>query len=299
MINSNVNQKIGMAEAINFLGTGLKLALSKECRLFVVIPILINIVVLSLGGYLTVHWLLGMIDSYIVNTLPSWLSGIVVTTVGIILSLLVGFVACFFFSTIATIIASPFYGLLAEKAEFVIRGGVSVSNDDGLMDIVKDIPRILGRELRKLCFYLPRVLLCFIISLIPFVNIISPLCWFLLAAWMMSIQYVDYAYDNHKISFQQMRKELAEHRLGSFSFGAVISILMTLPLLNLILPPAAVCAGTKFFVESQRRSGVADPWSSSGQNNFGNSPFNQQNPYQPNQYQSGAVASRNNQPPRA
>lgn len=306
MVNT-VNQKIGVTEAIDFLATGLKLALSKECRLFVIIPILINIVVLCLGGYLTVHWLLGMIDSLITDNVPAWLGSILVSIIGILLTVVVGFVACFFFSTIATIIASPFYGLLAEKAEFVLRGGVSFASDDSLMAVVKDIPRILGRELRKLGYYLPRLILCCIISLIPVLNIISPICWFLLAAWMMSIQYTDYAYDNHKISFQQMRQDLANHRWGAFSLGAVISLLMTLPLLNLILPPAAVCAGTKFFVEAQNRAGMGNAWASAGagfgqggfnQSSFGQNSFGNQGGQSLQQPTAGNIQNQNNMPPR-
>lgn len=282
MISRNLYPRIGLVEAINFLGDGLKLALSKECRLFVIIPIMINIVVLMVGGYFTVHWLLSLIDSYIVETLPSWLSGFVIGFLGFVISLCVGFIACFFFSTIATLIASPFYGLLAEKAESLIRGEISPQNDS-LMGVVKDIPRILGRELRKWMFYLPRLIGCCIISIIPGLNIISPICWFLLAAWMMSIQYVDYAYDNHKISFQNMRQDLAFHRYGSFGFGGVISMLMTIPLFNLILPPAAVCAGTKFFVVAQSKKldpmGNNPMWGNSGSpmgnNPMGGNPINQ------------------------
>lgn len=253
MLNNTTNQDIGITDAFSYLGDGLKLALSKECRLFVIIPIFINIAVLSLGGYLMVHWILGMLNGYVAGMLPDWLSGAIMWVLGFILTIVAGFIFCFLFSTIATLIASPFYGLLAEKAEKVIRGVDEVTADEGLAGIVKDIPRILKRELRKWMFYLPRLLLCVIISLIPVVNIISPICWFLLAAWMMSVQYMDYAYDNHKISFDQMRKELWYHRLGSFTIGTSVSLIMTIPIINLIVPPAAVCAGTKFFVESQKR----------------------------------------------
>lgn len=252
MLKKHENQDIGMMDAFSYLGVGFQMALSKECRIFVLIPILINIVILSLGGYLTVNWLLGWVDSYI-SGLPEWLSGILSWILGFLLSVVVGYILCFFFSTIATLIASPFYGLLAERAEKVIRG-TSVGEDDAsFSDIIKDIPRILNRELRKWMFYLPRLLLCCVISIIPVINIVSPICWFLLAAWMMSIQYMDYAYDNHKISFEQMRKDLWCNRMGAFTLGASVSIMMLVPILNLLVPPAAVCAGTKFYVESQKR----------------------------------------------
>ena len=50
-----------------------------------------------------------------------------------------------------------------------------------------------------------------------------------------------------------MKKDLKQQRLASFAMGAVISLAMTVPILNLVIPPAAVCAGTKYFVEIQKR----------------------------------------------
>lgn len=252
MIKDSVNQTISPFSVFGYLGSGLNLALSKECRLFVIIPIVINFVVLILGGYLMFQTIYGMLQNYL-DMLPQWLSFLSYVIYFLLLAS-VGFVFCYIFSTIATIIASPFYGLLAEKAEGLIRGNsVALDNGDSLADIVKDVPRIIKRELQKMGFYLPRVLVCLIISFIPVVNIVAPICWFLLAAWMMSVQYVDYAYDNHKISFAQMRHDLSQQRLATFSMGAIISLAMTIPLLNLLIPPAAVCAGTKYYVEMEKR----------------------------------------------
>ena len=90
-------------------------------------------------------------------------------------------------------------------------------------------------------------------AVVPVVNVVAPICWFLLAAWMMSVQYCDYPYDNHKIPFADMRHDLSMNRLCTFAFGAVIALAMTVPVLNLLIPPAAVCAGTKYYVELRKR----------------------------------------------
>lgn len=250
MIKDSTNQEINALQSLSYLVDGLRLAISPHCRLFVIIPIIINSIVLLLGGYFVFQAIYGMLQSYL-DMIPEWLS-FLSYIVWFLLMASVGFAFCYIFSTIATIIASPFYGLLAEKAEQVIRGVESVTPDEGMSAIIKDVPRILKRELQKMGFYLPRLLVCLIITVIPGVNLIAPICWFLLAAWMMSIQYVDYAYDNHKISFAQMRHDLAQQRLATFSMGAIISLAMTIPFLNLLIPPAAVCAGTKYYVEIQK-----------------------------------------------
>lgn len=252
MIKDSSNQEINAFQSLGFIFSGLKVALSPECRMFVIIPIIINIIVLAAGGYLVFNFIQNLLAEYL-QVLPEWLS-FLSYIIWFLLFCTVGFVFCYIFSTVATIIASPFYGVLAEKAEGVIRGTpFNSGSDDGLVDIIKDIPRILRRELQKMGFYLPRVVVCIIISLIPVVNIVAPICWFLLAAWMMTLQYCDYAYDNHKIPFAHMRNDLGLHRLATFSMGAVIAVLMTVPVLNLLIPPAAVCAGTRYYVEMQKR----------------------------------------------
>ena len=252
MIQDSSMRTIGVSDMVGYLFSGLSLALSKELRLFVIIPILINIVVLCLGGWLVVHFISAWLNEYLL-LLPEWLS-FLHWIVAIVLHLTVGFVFIYFFSTIATIIASPFYGLLAERTENLLRGA-SLPAEEGnfLVNVIKDIPRIIKRELQKQCFYIPRLIVCLLIAIIPVVNVVFPFLWFLLSAWMLTIQYVDYAYDNHKISFANMRHDLALYRLPSFGMGAVIYLLMLVPILNLIIPPAAVCAGTKYYVEMDKR----------------------------------------------
>lgn len=244
------NSNITIFDMVSYLKDGLQLALSKECRLFVIIPIVINFVVLMTGGSLLFHFITNTVNEYIAG-LPSWLS-FLSYLVWIVTVATLGFIFTYIFSTIATIIASPFYGMLAERAETVIRGEYA-GNDDGIKEIIKDIPRIFKRELQKLWYYLPRLLVCIIIMFIPVLNVISPLCWFLLASWMMCIQYVDYAYDNHKVPFAKMRYDLSQQRFATFGMGAAVSIAMSIPVLNLLVPPAAVCAGTKYYVEITKR----------------------------------------------
>lgn len=248
------HSEIGIGSIFSYMQEGLKLALSPECRMFVIIPILINIIVLSAGGYFLFNVIYSFLETY-VQGLPEFLSALTYV-IQFLLFMSIGFVFVYFFSMVAIIIASPFYGLLAEKAETIIRGQKAIEGDEGIGAVIKDIPRIFKRELQKQCFYLPRLIVCVIISLIPVVNLIAPFAWFLLAAWMMSIQYVDYSYDNHKIAFGQMRKELANQRLATFFFGGLVSLTMSVPVLNLLIPPAAVCGGAKYYVEMQKRFSI-------------------------------------------
>ncbi len=249
MQNSEINQhnllgKISLFEILSFFKEGLQLALSKDCRLFVIIPICINFIVLLTGAYFAHQAIASFLDTYIAK-LPDFLS-FLSTILSIIIWISLGFVFCFVFSTVATIIASPFYGLLAEKVELKIYG--TKGNDDGIIDILKDIPRILKRELQKQIFFIPRALLCLIIFFIPIINVIFPVLWALLSFYMATIQYSDYAFDNHKVKFSLMKQALGTSKLTTFAFGGIIAIALTIPILNLLIPPCAVCAGTQYYV---------------------------------------------------
>ena len=226
----------------------MRILVAREYRFFLVVPLLINLVVMGVGGYLAFVGLHSFLESYL-NLLPEFLSFLSYVVYFLLIASL-GFAFCYFFSTVATIIASPFYGILSEKVELNLAH--TRGNDDGVMDIVKDVPRILARELRKQAFFLPRALLCLIITIIPGLNVISPILWFLLTAWMACLQYCDYAYDNHKTAFALMRKDLRDNRLSTFIFGMIVSIGISIPIINLILPPAAVCAGTKYYLQIQK-----------------------------------------------
>lgn len=202
-----------------------------------------NIVILS--GFI---WLmLGLIDGWVdtlIATLPEWLSFMGWLLWPLILIAILGFVL-YGFNAITALIAAPFNGLLAEKVELRLRNGQVSFPDESIGEMVK---RSLQRELQKQWFFLKRVLLLLVISFIPVVNLISPLLWFLFSVWMLSIQYMDYPMDNHKIDFHAMQRRLKQNWWHTVSFGLTSYLLMFVPFINLIFMPAAVSGATWLWV---------------------------------------------------
>src|SRR5690606_31007012 len=95
--------------------------------------------------------------------------------------------------------------------------------DHGVAGMLKDIPRTLGRELRKLAYYLPRLL---VFGLLFFMlPVVGQFLWLAFSGWMMAIQYLDYPFDNNRVSFTQMREGLTDKRGTTWSFGLVVAIL--------------------------------------------------------------------------
>ena len=126
-----------------------------------------------------------------------------------VFSLLSAVILIYAFSIGVNILAAPFNGLLAEKVEAKLTGE-TVAGGLSFREVSLLISQSIVRELQKIGYFLPRFLLLFIISFIPIVNIISPILWLFFGAWVLAIQYLDYAFDNNRISFAQLRLELRQ-----------------------------------------------------------------------------------------
>ncbi|ELE5891130.1 sulfate transporter CysZ [Vibrio fluvialis] len=228
---------------------GFDIAVSPGIRRFVLMPLLTNI--LLVGGAL--YYLFSHLDSWIndwMGQIPDWLSWLsYILWPLLVITILATF--SYFFSTLANFIAAPFNGLLAEKVEQKLTG--KKVNDDGVLAVVKDVPRIMAREWRKLVYVLPKAIGLFILLLIPALGqTLGPILWFIFTAWMLAIQYCDYPFDNHKVTFNDMRNSLKQKQGKAYTFGMLVSVLTTIPVVNLLVMPVAVCGATAMWVNEFR-----------------------------------------------
>lgn len=228
---------------------GFDIAVSPGIRRFVLMPLLTNI--LLVGGAL--YYLFSHLDSWIndwMGQIPDWLSWLsYILWPLLVITILATF--SYFFSTLANFIAAPFNGLLAEKVEEKLTG--KKVNDDGVLTVVRDVPRIMAREWRKLVYVLPKAIGLFILLLIPALGqTLGPILWFIFTAWMLAIQYCDYPFDNHKVTFNDMRNSLKQKQGKAYTFGMLVSVLTTIPVVNLFVMPVAVCGATAMWVNEFR-----------------------------------------------
>ena len=221
---------------------GLALIRQPGLRRYVIIPLLINIVLLSgtiaFGVVKFEAW-----TSAFTSHLPAWLS-VLSWIVAVLAAVLVILILLYVFAIVANIIAAPFNALLSEKVEEKLTGRAPVS--EARLHVV--MVRSIKRELARLAWYLPRVAGLLMVTVIPGVNVLAPLLWVLFGAWMMAVEYSDYAADNNDVSFSELRARLRGSRMQSLAFGLMIYVLLAIPFLNLVLIPAAVAGGTAFWV---------------------------------------------------
>jgi CysZ protein len=232
----------------HYLRHGLKLVLSPGLRLFVLLPLSINLA-LFLGLIYFAGHEFSLWVSQLMPNLPEWLSFLnyILWPLFVVLVLLMVF---FTFTMVANIIAAPFNGFLSEKVEVVLRG-----TDDfppfRWAELVAIMPRTFSREMRKLAYYLPRAAGLLVLSFIPGVNIIAAPLWLVFGVWMMAIQYIDYPADNHKMTWQDMLTWLRRKRWSSLSFGGSVYLVLLIPLVNVLMMPAAVAGATLFWVRER------------------------------------------------
>ncbi|KAF1052707.1 MAG: Sulfate transporter CysZ [Stenotrophomonas maltophilia] len=238
-----------------YLGEGLKLMMRPGLRLFVLLPLCVNI--LLFAGLIGVavqqfsHWV-----DWLMPAKGGWLDFLryILWPLFVLLVLLILF---FTFTLVANLIASPFNGLLAEKVEVIVRG-----TDDfpafSWNELIAMIPRTVGRELRKLRYFLPRAIGLFILSLIPGVNLVATPLWLIFGVWMMAVQYIDYPADNHKLGWNEMLAWLRSKRWACMGFGGVTYLALLIPIVNLVAMPAAVAGAVLFWVREDGEKALAD-----------------------------------------
>ena len=211
-------------------------------RLYVLLPLLINVLIFSslmnFGANTLSHWL-----ENILHTVPSWLNWLAWLIWALFwLSNLLAMAYTFVF--VSNLIAAPFNALLAERIQQQLGQTVPITRWRDLPTIAI---RALKRQLHIVLYALPRLFGCLILFIIPVLQLIAPLVWFLWSAWAVTLQYTDYAADNNQQSFKTLRKKLGARRFSSTFFGGTILMLTAVPILNIFMMPLAVSAATCFW----------------------------------------------------
>jgi CysZ protein len=87
------------------------------------------------------------------------------------------------------------------------------------------------------------------LSIIPGINVIAPFLWALFGAWGMALEYLAYPMENQGVLFSEQKELVKSVRLGALSFGGLAVLGLTIPVLNIIVGPAAVIGATLYFNE--------------------------------------------------
>ena len=217
-------------------------------RRYVLFPLLINIILFSLGLWFAINQF-DIFIAWALADLPSWLSWLewimwplfAVTFYGLVF---------FCFSIFSNILAAPFNGPLASAVE---RQLCDVQNDNKNKPLLQEVKNSIANELIKLKHSLYLMMPLIFLSLISFAfPLISPLVailWMLYTIWVLTLEYADFPMDNNNIPFRNSREKLASKRFLSLGFGSMVLLATLTPLLNFLVMPIAVAGATKMYVK--------------------------------------------------
>lgn len=236
------------------LGAGFSIIRRRGIRPFVIIPILINITVFAglawflseqFSGFLnSISWLNPDPDSWYYSLVDGML---------VVLKVIFGFalliIFAYTFTLVANLIASPFNSLLAERIEADLKGTLDTRQHSSTMHVLKSIPHILRSETSKILYLLLWLIPVLVLYLIPGINIIAPVVSFIFGAWMFTLEYIDYPMGNHGYYFSGIRRTARKRRQLSLGFGSAVTLLTSIPVINLVAMPVAVAGATKMWVD--------------------------------------------------
>ena len=223
--------------AASYLFKGIALLGSAPLRHFILIPILINIILYSAALTLGYYYIDSLINAFI----PSWLNWLhwLLWPLFFVSFLIVGF---FSFTALANLVSAPFYGKLAAKT-------LTLINSEAIDVSEQPISKVMLAESKRLIYILRLAIPLLVLSFIPGINLIAPLLWALFSAWSMSLEYMAYPLENAGILFIEQKQLIKSIRWGALSFGGIAVLGLSIPIINIIIAPAAVIAATIYVDE--------------------------------------------------
>jgi len=227
---------------------GLRLMTRPGVRRYVLVPLAINALLFATAIVLAGGWIGALLESW----LPPWLALLewLLWPLFILLALLVVF---FSFTFVANLIGAPFNGPLAAAVETAL-GEAPGETSPGWAQLCAEGAGAVLSELRKIAYLAVRAIPLVVLSLIPGLQPLAALAWFAFGAWALSIEYADYPLGNHGLGFAEQRALLAAHRPVALGFGAAVTALTLIPVLNFVAMPAAVAGATSLWVGTLREA---------------------------------------------
>ncbi len=217
---------------------GARLAWAPSLRGFVWWPMAVSLVLVAalLGfGFTLVRDAIAAV----VDFLPDWLDWLAKVLAPLLYAVGV-LVAGWLFGFVAVLVASPFLGVLSARAERLAFGDGPAEVEGGVWHTVVTA---FAREGRKLAYHLPRLVVVLVVSFVPLLNAAAPVLWFAFGAWMLAVQFVDYAAENRGLAFAATLALLRANRAAALGFGALATLLLAVPFGALFVIPAAVSGG--------------------------------------------------------
>jgi len=214
-------------------------------RLYALLPLLINLILFVLAivyGASQFNALLTRLTEQ-----WEWIEWLRWLLWPLFLLLMLGFVF-FCFSILANILAAPLNGYLSSAVERTL-GSVSLHNQISTRSFPQQFEAEIRSELVKMRFFFVRGLPLLLLFVVPIVQLLAPIVWFIYAAWMIALEYLEIPLGNRGLLFPQVLGIASQNRRLVLGFGTGVLLMTMMPGINLMIMPVAVSGATKLALE--------------------------------------------------
>ena len=245
---------VGAVDGALYPLRGLCLLTEPRIRKFVFVPLAVNTALFAVGLIYFGNLIDTLFDGWLPDTWQwvRWLIWPVFAALGLAV-VLVSFVL------VANLLAAPFNGLLASAVGTHL-GAASGSDEQG--NLAKRLLTDIGMETRKFGFFAVLALPLALLFLIPGLQLIAGVCWFVFGCWVLAHEYTDYPLAIRGITFAAQRTLLSSRQSLVFGFGLGVMVLTLCPLINFLAMPAAVAGATilchEHFPEGSNEPGLQE-----------------------------------------
>jgi len=213
-----------------------------------IVPMVINLIIYGTIFYFTFQWITGKANDSIDISNTNFLIEIIKTFLKVFTFLLVILVCYFLFIIFGGIVAAPFNERISRLVEIKFFHH-RTSNE---LPFLKDAVISIKEELKKVLFYLSVLIPLFFINFIPMIgSTISIVVGTPFSFFYNALDYLDYPMTRSMRTFRQKLQVVDSQRSLSLGFGCMAFLLTVIPVVNVLMNPLLVAAGTSLYHEKK------------------------------------------------
>lgn len=163
-----------------------------------------------------------------------------------ILTVMLFFMVNFTFVLAVTLIASPFNDVLSARIEKNMKGEANLELGKTFQRLIFRLFYTLLNEVKKVGLIVFLSLLAFSFGYIP---LLTPVSVFI-AVVLLAVEFIDYSWSRHDLSFKECLRDLRKNLAGYSFGGAFFFIIVSVPLVNLVVPPLATSYFTTLWMKN-------------------------------------------------
>jgi uncharacterized protein involved in cysteine biosynthesis len=177
----------------------------------------------------------GDILARMVDSPDGWLSYLIYGLAWVAVTSILAVGTLFITMVLVLILTSAFQTAIASAVLRELNEEIP-EEEQGFSALLRETKRTAFVEIAKLFWLIPLFILLFIVGFIP---ILTPVA-FLLGSWLLAYQFVDIVLDIYKLKSGKRLSFAIKNAVPVTVFGASLSLCWAIPLVGILLPPAAV-----------------------------------------------------------